>query len=256
MVSLIPSFVLYQLKSSFHMELGIPGMPLYLHRCTIAFRLINVFVTHQVDAKQASLCASPEPVATIGENAATTSPTAKIGRMKSAAFSANRMKLHAFLVAVVVSILLLTDATGRKFNNKNVLEILTRSIFFLRSLSQFSLVFFRRYFDCMKGEDEISCNSLCPNKLNCKSGKGCYLPVQRCNSIANCADSSDERNCCEILFYSTLYFWVVSGQHMIPATRIFIFFSVSSKMCTRGPICFHIKAVSLHILKSDNPILN
>lgn len=50
-------------------------------------------------------------------------------------------------------------------------------------------------FDCPLGEDEVGCERHCVGKIACANGEGCYLPSQRCNSVQNCRDNSDETDC-------------------------------------------------------------
>lgn len=38
---------------------------------------------------------------------------------------------------------------------------------------------------------------MCPGQIKCSSGDSCYTPVQRCNSVRNCKDNSDETGCVE-----------------------------------------------------------
>lgn len=52
-----------------------------------------------------------------------------------------------------------------------------------------------RVLDCPNGEDENNCVRMCPDKIMCSSGLGCYNMKDRCNGVAQCSDSSDEKNC-------------------------------------------------------------
>lgn len=50
--------------------------------------------------------------------------------------------------------------------------------------------------DCSDGSDELDCPSCQPNQFRCQDGQ-CIDKTLVCNNVADCADRSDEKNCCE-----------------------------------------------------------